>query len=299
MIILMEKKENDMSSKMQGKVVMVTGATNGIGLETAKALAAMGATIVGVGRSPQKCADTAAAITNATGNSKVEFLVADLSVQSQVRQLAQTFKQEYSRLDVLLNNAGAFFARREESKDGIEMTWALNHLSYFLLTDLLLDMLKAGASTRIVNVSSEAHGRAKAIHFDDVEFKHGYSGWAAYGHSKLANVMFTYELARRLEGTTVTTNVLHPGFVATGFGHNNGGLMRTGMNVVQKIAAKRPEQGAQTSIYLASSPAVEGVSGQYFVDSKAARSNEASYDVAAQQRLWKLSEQMVREKVQA
>ena len=288
-----------MSNNMQNKVVMVTGATNGIGFEAAKALAAQGATIVGVGRNPQKSEDAAAQITRTTGNPKVEFLVADLSVQAQVRQLAATFKQKYNRLDVLLNNAGGFFARREVSADAIEMTWALNHLNYFLLTDQLLDVLKASAPARIVNVSSGAHTGAKGINFDDVEFKHGYSSWTVYGHSKLANVMFTYELARRLDGAQVTANALHPGFVATGFGHNNGGLMRTGMNVVQKIAAKKPEQGAATSIYLASSPEVEGVTGKYFSDSKETRSSAASYDVDAQKRLWELSERMVRATVRA
>ena len=288
-----------MGNNMQDKVVMVTGATNGIGLETARALAAMGATIVGVARNPQKCAAAAAQITRETGNSKVEFLVADLSRQAPVRQVAQTFKQKYDRLDVLVNNAGGYFARREETADGHEMTWALNHLNYFLLTDLLLDVLKAGPAARIVNVSSGAHTGAKRINFEDVEFKTGYSGWPAYSHSKLANVMFTYELARRLSGTHVTANVLHPGFVATGFGHNNGGLMRTGMSVFQKIVARKPEQGAETSVYLASSLEVDGVTGKYFSDKKETRSSAASYDVDAQQRLWALSEQMVRDGVQA
>ncbi len=288
-----------MSNEMQNKVVLITGATNGIGYEAAKALAARGATIVGVGRNPQKCADAAKRITTITGNSKIEFLVADLSRQAEVRQVAAEFKRKYQRLDVLLNNAGAYFASRQTNRDGQEMTWALNHLNYFVLTEQLLDVLKASAPARIVNVSSDAHTGAKKINFDDVEFKQGYSGWAAYGHSKLANVMFTYELARRLEGAPVTANVLHPGFVATGFGHNNGGLMNFGMNIAQKIAAKKPEQGAATSIYLASSSAVEGVSGKYFSDSKETKSSAASYDVAAQQRLWQLSEEMVREKVQA
>jgi NAD(P)-dependent dehydrogenase (short-subunit alcohol dehydrogenase family) len=288
-----------MANEMQDKIVMVTGATNGIGLESAKVLAAMGATIVGVGRNPQKCTDAAAQITQVTGNSKVEFLVADLSVQVQVRPLAETFKQKYQRLDVLLNNAGAFFAKREESLEGIEMTWALNHLNYFLLTDLLLDVLKASAPARIVNVSSGAHTGAKRINFEDVEFKAGFSGWSAYGHSKLANVMFTYELARRLDGTKVTATVLHPGFVATGFGHNNGGVMRSGMAIMQKIIAKKPEQGAETSVFLASSPAVEGVTGKYFSSKKETKSSAVSYDVAAQQHLWELSEQMVGAKVAA
>ena len=288
-----------MSNEMQNKTVLVTGATNGIGFETARSLAAMGATLIGVGRNPQKCAEAAAQITQATGNAKVEFLVADLAVQAQVRQLAETFKHKYNRLEVLVNNAGAFFARREESTDGIEMTWALNHLNYFLLTDLLLDVLKASAPARIVNVSSTAHTGVKGINFEDIEFKHGYSGWTAYGHSKLANVLFTYELARRLAGTRITANALHPGFVATGFGHNNSGLMRVGMNIAQKIIAKRPEQGAETSVYLASSPEVEGVSGKYFDNKQAIKSSAASYDTEAARRLWDLSETMVRAKVAA
>ena len=175
-----------MDNDMKNKIVMVTGATNGIGLESAKALAALGATIVGVGRNPQKCADAAAQITRTTRNSKVEFLVADLSVQAQVRQLAETFKQKYSRLDVLLNNAGGYFAKRETNADGQEMTWALNHLNYFVLTNELLDVLKASAPARIVNVSSGAHTGAKGINFEDVEFKTGYSGWSAYSHSKFS-----------------------------------------------------------------------------------------------------------------
>jgi NAD(P)-dependent dehydrogenase (short-subunit alcohol dehydrogenase family) len=179
------------------------------------------------------------------------------------------------------------------------MTWSLNHLNYFLLTDLLLDVLKYSAPARIINVSSGAHSMVKQINFDDIEFKKSFSGWTVYGHSKLANVMFTYELARRLEGTQVTANALHPGFVATGFGHNNGGLMRTGINLVQKIVAKRPEQGAETSIYLASSPEVEGVTGKYFSDKREIKSSAASYDVNAARRLWELSEQMVREQVAA
>jgi NAD(P)-dependent dehydrogenase (short-subunit alcohol dehydrogenase family) len=162
-----------------------------------------------------------------------------------------------------------------------------------------LDVLQVSAPARIVNVSSMAHSGAKGINFEDVEFKTGYSGWSAYSHSKLANIMFTYELARRLRGTKVTVNVLHPGFVATGFGHNNGGLMNFGMSAIQKIAAKKPEQGAATNVYLASAPDVEGVSGRYFANCKEKKSSGASYDEAAQRRLWELSEQMVATAVQA
>jgi len=282
-----------MGNELQNKVVMVTGATNGIGLEAAKVLAAKGATIVGVGRNPQKCMAAVQQIKSATGNNAVEFFVADLSLQADVRQLAADFKRQYNRLDALLNNAGAYFARRETNKDGQEMTWALNHLNYFLLTDQLLEVLTRSAPARIVNVSSGVHSIVKRINFEDVEYKQGYNGWTVYGQSKLANVMFTYELARRLAGMQVTVNALHPGFVATGFGHNNGSLMRTGMHVVQKIVAKKPEQGAQTSVYLASSPLVAGVTGKYFADSKETKSSAASYEVSAQRRLWELSEQMV------
>ena len=287
-----------MTNEMQNKVVMVTGATNGIGLVTARVLASMGATVVGVGRNPEKCDAAAKSIASATGNARVDFLIADLSVQAQVRQLAETFQQKYDRLDVLVNNAGAVFTHREESADGIEMTFALNHLNYFLLTDRLLDVLKHSAPARIVNVSSEAH-RGASIHFDDIEFKHGYHSWAAYGQSKLADVMFTYDLARRLEGAQVTVNALHPGFVATGFGHNNGSVMRVGLQLVQKIVAKSPAQGAETSIYLASSPEVEGVTGKYFDNKQAVRSAAASYDTQMAERLWELSEAMVREHVTA
>jgi retinol dehydrogenase 12 len=284
---------------MQNKVVVVTGATNGIGLETAKALAGMGARLIGVGRNADKCATVSDQLRRESGNKQIEYLVADLSLPAQVRRVAENIKQQTDQLDVLVNNAGMYFARREESADGIEMTWALNHLNYFLLTELLLDRWQAAPAARIVNVSSMAHAGAKGINFEDVEFTQGYSGWMAYSHSKLANIMFTYELARRLQGSTLTANVLHPGFVDTGFGHNNGGIMSVGMTLAQKIAAKKPAQGAATSIYLATSPDVAGVSGKYFDNKKAKKSSDVSYDIGAQQRLWELSEQTVRQRVAA
>ncbi len=284
---------------MKDKTVVVTGATNGIGLETAKTLAAQGATLIGVGRNAEKCAAVADQLRRATSNDRVEFLVADLSLPAQVRHVAENVRQRVDHLDVLVNNAGAIFAKREETADGQEMTWALNHLNYFLLTQELLELLKASPTARIVSVSSGMHSMAKGINFADVEYKSGYNGWTVYGQSKLANVMFTYELARRLQGTAVTANTLHPGVVDTGFGHNNSGLLSMGMSVFQKIAAKKPEQGAATSIYLATSPEVSGVTGKYFSNCKETHSSSASYDVAAQQRLWELSEQMVGAKVPA
>jgi NAD(P)-dependent dehydrogenase (short-subunit alcohol dehydrogenase family) len=278
---------------MHAKICLVTGATAGIGEVTARVLAERGATVVGVGRNAEKCAERATRIAGATGNPRVEFLVADLSVQAQVRQLAETFKQRYERLDVLVNNAGAFYMRRQVSAEGIELTFALNHLNYFLLTQLLLDRLVAGAPARVVNVSSDAH-RGARIRFEDVEFRRGYAGWTAYGQSKLANVLFTYSLARRLAGTGVTANALHPGFVASQFGHNNGAFVGLALRVIHRLAALPVEAGAQTSLYLATSPEVEGVTGRYFVKQRPVRSDPASYDEAAAERLWVLSENMVR-----
>lgn len=277
---------------MDGKICMVTGATDGIGLVTARELAAMGAAVILVGRNRAKGEAVVNAIKTATGNPAVELLVADLSAQAEVRQLAADFKAKHDRLHVLVNNAGAIFMSRQETGDGIEFTFGLNHLNYFLLTHLLLDVIKASAPARIVNVSSDAHVRGH-INFADLEGKRRYSGFRAYSQSKLANVLFTYELARRLEGTHVTANVLHPGFVRTKFGHNNNWLVRNFTRVFQRITGISVEAGAQTSIYLASSPEVEGMTGQYFVKKKAIRSNAESYNEDIAKRLWDISEEMV------
>lgn len=275
---------------MNGKICVVTGATSGIGLATALELARKGATVIIVSRNPQRCQAAALRIRQQTGSSTVETIPADLSSQVQIRQLAQAFQNRYPRLDVLVNNAGAFFLRRQESTEGIEMTFALNHLNYFLLTHLLLEMLKASAPARIVNVASDSH-RGARINFTDLQGKRGYSGFQAYGQSKLANVLFTYELARLLEGTLVTANALHPGFVATNIGRNNGLLAKLVMPIAQ-LNAIRPEQGARTSVYLASSPDVEGVSGQYYTREKPVQSDPASYDLHTARQLWEISAQM-------
>lgn len=276
---------------MKNKIVMVTGATNGIGYVTARELARMGAEVVLVSRSAVRCQAAVEKIQAETGNQWVSYLAADLSSQAQIRGLVEDFLKRYDRLDVLVNNAGAFITQRQESVDGIELTFALNHLNYYLLTHLLLDALRASPAGRIVNVSSDAHQGSK-IEFEDLQLKRGYNGWQAYARSKLANVLFTYELARCLEGSAVTANALHPGFVATGFAKNNGVLFDLGMRLISPFALT-PEQGAQTSIYLASSPEVEGVSGQYFRNKKAARSSPASYDQTAARRLWQASAEMV------
>lgn len=275
---------------MKDKVVLITGATNGIGRVAALELAKMGARVVIVGRSREKTEAVRQEILAAGGNA--DSLLADLSALDEVRRLAAEFRARYDRLDVLVNNAGAIFARRQATADGYEMTFALNHLNYFLLTHLLLDVLKASAPARIVNVSSDAH-RSAQMNFDDLQHENSYgmSGFQAYGRSKLANVLFTYELARRLAGTSVTANALHPGFVATGFGRNMPGLMNRVMGIMHRFAIT-PEQGAQTLIYLASSPEVEGVTGKYFDKNRPVRSSPASYDETAQKRLWDISERL-------
>ncbi len=269
---------------------MVTGATSGIGLVTAKALARQGATVIVVGRNPEKGQATVAGIQKEAGHLSVELMLADLSVQAQVRRLAEEFKARFSHLDVLINNAGGFFLRRRLSADGIELTLALNYFSAFLLTNLLLDKLKTSTAARIVNVSSDAHQRAR-IDFEDLERRKRYSGMGAYGQSKLALLLFTYELARRLDGTQVTANAVHPGFVATNIWRGNGWLVELFSPLI-RLMATSPEQGAATSIYLASSPEVTGITGGYFHKNKAIESAPVSYDSQIAQRLWEISAEM-------
>lgn len=281
---------------MNGKVVIVTGATNGIGEITALELARKGAEVVVISRSKSKLESTVNKIKSETGNQKVSYIQADLSSLADIRRAADEFLQAHNRLDVLVNNAGAYFNDRQESVDGNEMTLALNHLNYFLFTNLLLDVLKqTGQETgdaRIVNVSSAAHQSGK-INFNDIQSSTSYSGFGRYGESKLMNILFTYELARRLEGTNVTVNALHPGFVNTGFGMNNGGWLAKGLAFVQSIVAISPEKGAETQIYLASAPEAKGISGKYWDNKQQKTSNQASHDVETQKRLWQISEDLV------
>ena len=273
---------------MAGKSVLVTGGTGGIGRATATGLAALGARVGITGRDQARTEAAAASIRAALGSPAVDAFAADLSVQAGVRRLAAQVLDTYPRLDVLVNDAGGFWAHRHVTADGLEHTFALNHLAPFLLTSLLLDRLTASAPARIITVSSGAHARAR-IDFDDLQGERDYSGQRAYSQSKLANVMFTYELARRLDGTGVTATVLHPGVVRTSFGAEDQAAYLAAMIGVARLFMKTPAQGASTPIYLASSPQVEGITGRYFVDGKPKTSSKASYDIAAAARLWQVS----------
>jgi retinol dehydrogenase-14 len=276
---------------MAGKTVLVTGGTSGIGKATAVGLAALGARVGITGRDRARTRLAAVAVARAAGNPAVDPFAADLSVQAEVRRLADEVLAAYPRLDVLVNNVGGYWATRRMTVDGVEHTFAVNHLAPFLLTSLLLDRLKASAPARIVTVSSGAH-RTGRIDFDDLQGERDHAG-QAYPRSKLANVLFTYELARRLEGTGVTATVLHPGVVRTRFASEDPGAAFKALLPLVRLFMKSPEKGAGTSIYLASSPEVEGVSGVYFVDRKPKKSSPASYDQEDAARLWDLSAALV------
>jgi NAD(P)-dependent dehydrogenase (short-subunit alcohol dehydrogenase family) len=280
-----------LKDNMNGKICLVTGGTNGIGKSTAQELARMGATVVIVGRDAQKTSEVVQGIRAASGNPNVDSLLADLSSQQEVRRLAHEFKNKYSQLHVLLNNAGAVFMQRQLSVDDIEMTFALNHLASFLLTNLLLDVIKASAPARIINVSSNAHTTGK-IEFDNLQGERNYSP-RVYENSKLANILFTMELARRLEGTGVAVNALHPGFTATGFAKNNGKVMATLVSIFAPLVARSPEKGAEMSIFLASSPSVEGMTGKYFYDSQMIAAAPQATDMVVARKLWDASNEIV------
>ena len=275
---------------MRGKMCLITGGTGGIGKETALGLAQQGAAVVIVGRDAARAQAAVADIKARSGNDAVTAMIADLSSHAEVRRLAREFTDAHDRLDVLVNNAGAVYGKRMLTVDGIEMTLAVNHLAYFLLTNLLLPLLKRSAPARIVSVSSEAQ-RAGRIDFDGLQRARRYRAFEVYSQSKLANVVWTYELARRIEGSGVTANCVHPGAVATGFGRNNSGPWRVLFRVLAPFM-RTPERGAATSIYLASSPEVEGISGQYFSDRRPIRSNKQSYDPEVARRLWLASEEL-------
>lgn len=274
---------------MGGKICLITGANAGIGKATALGLAQRGATVVMVCRNPQKGEEARREIQAKSGNPHVDLFIADLSSQQSIRQLAQDFQQKYAQLHVLVNNAGSVFTRGKVSPDGIEMTLALNHLASFLLTNLLLDTIKASAPARIVNVSSESHA-AGFINLDDLEGKQHYQLLRAYGQSKLANVLFTYALARRLEGTGVTVNCLHPGRVATNIWKSVLPNWLHFLGIIAYLFTTTVEKGALTSIFVASSPEVDGITGKYFDQCRITPSAKISYDQDLQERLWTISE---------
>lgn len=276
---------------MRDRTVLVTGGSGGIGRATAEGLSALGARVGIVGRDGDRTQRAAAEIARSTGGT-VDVFVADMSAQAEVRGLAAEVLTTYPRLDVLVNNVGGYWAHRHTTVDGLEHTFALNHLAPFLLTELLLDRLRASAPARVVTVSSGAQSMGR-IEFDDLQGVVRYDGQQAYNQSKLANVLFTYELARRLEGSGVTANVLHPGVVRTAFGQEDGlRWMRLLLPVVRPFL-KSPERGAATSIHLASAPGLAGVTGTYFANERPRKSSARSYDEQTARRLWDMSAQLV------
>jgi NAD(P)-dependent dehydrogenase (short-subunit alcohol dehydrogenase family) len=278
---------------MNGKACMITGASSGIGKATALGLAKMGATVVMVCRNRGRGEAAMAEIRAESGNQAVDLMLADLSSQASIRQLEDDFKDRYQQLQVLVNNAGVFLSQRSLTADGIEAHFAVNYLAPYLLTNLLLDMLKAGAPSRIVNVSGTYHRKA-TMDFDDLMCEKDYSASRANNQAKLALILFTYELARRLEGTGVTANCLHPGVVATSLVEKDPDYSPFSRFIYKlfKPFLASPKKGAETSIYLASSPEVEGVTGEYFVKKAAVESSPESYDMAIARRLWEVSAEL-------
>jgi NAD(P)-dependent dehydrogenase (short-subunit alcohol dehydrogenase family) len=284
--------DNTRSGGMAGRTVLVTGGTGGIGKATAIGLATMGARVGITGRELARAEQAAADIRAASGNPAVDVFAADMSSQAEVRRLAAAVLDAYPRLDVLVNNVGGFWAHRQLTADGLERTFALNHLAPFLLTNLLLDRLMASAPARVVTVSSGEQARGR-IDFDDLQGARDYSAQRAYSQSKLANVMFTNELARRLQGTGVTANSLHPGVVRTNFGAEDQAGFFAVMGGVVRPFLKTPARGAETAIYLASSPDVGGVTGQFFANRKPKTANKVAYDTDMTARLWQVSADLV------
>jgi retinol dehydrogenase-14 len=279
------------SGPMAGRTVLVTGGSGGIGRATALGLAIMGAQLAISGRDRERTESAAREIRTA-GGGEVDVVVADLSSQSEVRRLADEVLQSLSRIDVVVNNVGGYWHTRHVTADGLERTFALNHLAPFLLTNLLLERLKQSAPARVVTVSSSAH-RSGRIDFDDLQGERSYSGARAYSQSKLANLLFTYELASRLQGTSVTANALHPGVVRTAFGAEDASTVQRLFTPFVRPFLRSPAKGAATSIHLASAPDLEQVTGRYFANSKPKTSSKRSYDEAAAARLWQLSADLV------
>ena len=276
---------------MKNKICLITGANAGIGKTTALGLAKLGARVVMVSRNKEMGEEALKEIASESGNENIDLLTADLASFASIRKLAEEIRSRYDKLDVLINNAGIFMSELQYTEDKIEMQWGVNHLAPFLLTHLLMDTLKKASSARIVNVSSRVHFRG-VINFDDLNMTSRYDGLKAYSQSKLANVLFTSELAERLQGTGVTANCLHPGGVRTHFVDKNAsGIYKVGWILLKPFMIS-PSQGAETSVYLASSEEVEGVTGKYFDKCKPRRSSRISYDKDVAKRLWEVSEEL-------
>jgi NAD(P)-dependent dehydrogenase (short-subunit alcohol dehydrogenase family) len=279
------------SPSMAGKIVLITGGTSGIGRATASGLAAMGASIAITGRDRERAEQAAREIRTASGG-QVHVFIADLASQSEVRRLADEVLATFPRLDVLINNVGGYWNTRHVTADGLEWTFALNHLAPFLLTVLLLDRLKESGPARVVTVASGAHGTGR-IDFDDLQGERSYSGARAYSQSKLANVLFAYELAGRLQGSDVTSNVVHPGVVRTSFGAEDPAGFQRLLSPIMRPLMKSTTRGAATSIHVASAPELEHLTGRYFADGTPKRSSKDSHDAATAARLWRVSTELV------
>jgi retinol dehydrogenase 14 len=275
------------------KTVLVTGATSGIGWEASVSFAQMGARLIMVGRDASKTAQKVEAVRQRSGSRTVDSLLCDFSSQAQVRRLAQEFRGRYDKLHVLVNNAGTVFSKRTVTADGIESTFAVNYLGPFLLTNLLLDVLKASAPARVITVSSSGH-YSGTMDFDDLGFEHGYQIMRAYGRSKLADVLFTRELAKHLEGTGVTVNALHPGAVGTNIWDRAPAYTRPFFTLAKRLFMISPAAGAETIVYLATSPEVEGETGLYFEKNRPKLPSRLAQDDAVAQRLWDESAQLVK-----
>jgi NAD(P)-dependent dehydrogenase (short-subunit alcohol dehydrogenase family) len=272
------------------KVCVITGATSGIGLAAAEALATLGANLVLIARDPARGAIALRRLRECAPSSRISIHNADLERMSEMRRLGAELRAAYPRIDVLVNNAGAQFERRGLTEDGLERTFALNHMAYFLLTYELRERLAASTPARVINVASQAHVNAR-LDFDDLNLEHGYGGWLAYSRSKLANILFTRELARRFRPAGVTANALHPGFVASRFGYNNSGLFRIKLFLAKRVAIS-PETAAETIVHLASVPELATATGGYYVRSMPAEPSEAARDDAAARRLWDMSNEI-------
>jgi NAD(P)-dependent dehydrogenase (short-subunit alcohol dehydrogenase family) len=267
-------------NSMKNKIILITGSTDGIGKQTALELAEMGASVIVHGRDPERTRNAAAEIMESAGNPSIDFIVADFSSLQEVKKLSDQLHEKCDQLDVLINNAGVYIRQKEYSKDGFEMTFAVNHLAHFLLTHLVMDLIKNAKGSRIINVASMAH--AHEMDFDNLQAEKFFDGYTAYSLSKLCNILFTNELAHRLDGTGVTVNCLHPGVIKTK-------LLRVGWG----MGGSSLESGSKTSVYLASSSDVEKVTGEFFANSRPATSTQISHDIDVQQKLWQMSERLV------